>query len=57
MTHRYGILALAILTLLLVNLGWQEEQSPISPERSATPSLADVQLPTTGEPASPHAKR
>lgn len=51
MTRRYGILALAILTLLLVNLGWQEEQSPISPERSATPSPADVQLPT--EPGSP----
>lgn len=51
MTRRYGILALAILTLLLVNLGWQEEQSPISPERSATPSLADVQLPA--EPGSP----
>lgn len=51
MTHRYGILALAILTLLLMNLGWQEEQSPISPERSATPSPADLQLPT--EPGSP----
>ncbi|WP_279489800.1 hypothetical protein [Aeromonas veronii] len=51
MTRRYGILALAILTLLLVNLGWQEEQPPISPERSATPSLADVQLPP--EPESP----
>ncbi|HHQ4911652.1 hypothetical protein ACK366_08025 [Aeromonas veronii] len=51
MTRRYGILALAILTLLLVNLGWQEEQSPISPERSATPSPADVQLPA--EPGSP----
>lgn len=51
MTRRYGILALAILTLLLVNLGWQEEPSPISPERSATPSPADVQLPA--EPGSP----
>ncbi|MGL5587141.1 MAG: hypothetical protein ACRDDI_03730, partial [Aeromonas veronii] len=51
MTRRYGILALAILTLLLVNLGWQEEQSPISPERSATPSPADMQLPA--EPGSP----
>ncbi|WP_279486479.1 hypothetical protein [Aeromonas veronii] len=51
MTRRYGILALAILTLLLVNLGWQEEQSPLSPERSATPSPADVQLPA--EPGSP----
>ncbi|HDO1317218.1 hypothetical protein [Aeromonas veronii] len=51
MTRRYGILALAILTLLLVNLGWQEEQPPISPERSATPSPADVQLPA--EPGSP----
>ncbi|WFO50982.1 hypothetical protein [Aeromonas veronii] len=51
MTRRYGILALAILTLLLVNLGWQEEQSPISPERSETPSLADAQLPA--EPGSP----
>ncbi|MGL4775925.1 MAG: hypothetical protein ACRCWT_05855, partial [Aeromonas veronii] len=51
MTHRYGILALAILTLLLVNLGWQEEQPPISPERSTTPSPADVQLPA--EPGSP----
>jgi hypothetical protein len=51
MTRRYGILALAILTLLLVNLGWQEEQSPISPGRSATPSPADVQLPA--EPGSP----
>ena len=51
MTRRYGILALAILTLLLVNLGWQEEQSPLSPERSATPSLADGQLPA--EPGSP----
>ncbi|AXV20746.1 MULTISPECIES: hypothetical protein [Aeromonas] len=51
MTRRYGILALAILTLLLVNLGWQEEPSPISPERSTTPSLADMQLPT--EPGSP----
>ncbi|WP_421325659.1 hypothetical protein [Aeromonas veronii] len=51
MTRRYGILALAILTLLLMNLGWQEEQSPISPERSATPSPADVQLPA--EPGSP----
>ncbi|WP_368216526.1 hypothetical protein [Aeromonas sp. R2-3] len=51
MTRRYGILTLAILTLLLVNLGWQEEQPPISPERSATPSLADVQLPP--EPGSP----
>ncbi|MEH8141042.1 hypothetical protein Q7I15_10330 [Aeromonas veronii] len=51
MTHRYGILALAILTLLLVNLGWQEEPSPISPEQSATPSPADMQLPT--EPGSP----
>lgn len=50
MTRRYGILALAILTLLLVNLGWQEEQSPISPERSTTPSPADVQLPA--EPGS-----
>ncbi|XQW87945.1 hypothetical protein ACOYXV_16055 [Aeromonas veronii] len=51
MTRRYGILALAILTLLLVNLGWQEEQPPISPERSATPYPADVQLPA--EPGSP----
>ncbi|UBR45104.1 hypothetical protein [Aeromonas veronii] len=51
MTRRYGILALAILTLLLVNLGWQEKQPPISPERSATPSPADVQLPA--EPGSP----
>lgn len=51
MTRRYGILALAILTLLLVNLGWQEEQPPISPERSTTPSLADMQLPA--EPGSP----
>ncbi|MGN5075411.1 hypothetical protein ACTG2C_11070 [Aeromonas veronii] len=51
MTRRYGILALAILTLLLVNLGWQEEQSPISPERSAAPSPADLQLPA--EPGSP----
>ncbi|MGN5136322.1 hypothetical protein ACTG2E_21485 [Aeromonas veronii] len=51
MTRRYGILALAILTLLLVNLGWQEEPSPISPEQSATPSPADMQLPT--EPGSP----
>ena len=51
MTRRYGILALAILTLLLVNLGWQEEQSPISPERSETPSLANPQLPA--EPGSP----
>ncbi|QXB01600.1 hypothetical protein [Aeromonas sp. FDAARGOS 1416] len=51
MTSRYGILALAILTLLLVNLGWQEEQPPISPERSTTPSPADVQLPA--EPGSP----
>ncbi|MGN5171189.1 hypothetical protein [Aeromonas sp. 102P] len=51
MTRRYGILALAILTLLLVNLGWQEEQSPISPGRSATPSLANPQLPA--EPGSP----
>lgn len=51
MTRRYGILALAILTLLLANLGWQEEQSPISPERSATPSPADMQLPA--EPGSP----
>lgn len=51
MTRRYGILALAILTLLLVNLGWQEEQPPISPERSATPSPADMQLPA--EPGSP----
>ncbi|MGY3916720.1 hypothetical protein [Aeromonas australiensis] len=51
MTRRYGILALAILTLLLVNLGWQEEPSPISPERSETPSLTDVQLPA--EPGSP----
>ncbi|MBL0445095.1 hypothetical protein JD509_06315 [Aeromonas veronii] len=50
MTRRYGILALAILTLLLVNLGWQEEQPPISPERSKTPSPADVQLPA--EPGS-----
>ncbi|KAB0674302.1 hypothetical protein F3X86_03345 [Aeromonas veronii] len=47
MTRRYGVLALAILTLLLVNLG----QSPISPERSTTPSPADVQLPA--EPGSP----
>ncbi|MCF5875825.1 hypothetical protein [Aeromonas veronii] len=51
MTRRYGILALAILTLLLVNLGWQEEPSPISPERSTTPSPADMQLPA--EPGSP----
>lgn len=51
MTRRYGILALAILTLLLVNLGWQEEQSPISPERSEAPYPADVQLPA--EPGSP----
>ena len=51
MTRRYGILALAILTLLLVNLGWQEEQSPISPERSEAPSPTDVQLPA--EPGSP----
>jgi len=51
MTRRYGILALAILALLLVNLSWQEEQPPISPERSATPSPADVQLPA--EPGSP----
>ncbi|WP_447778981.1 hypothetical protein [Aeromonas veronii] len=51
MTRRYRILALAILTLLLVNLGWQEEPSPISPERSTTPSPADVQLPA--EPGSP----
>ncbi|HDZ8980848.1 F0F1 ATP synthase subunit delta [Aeromonas veronii] len=51
MTRRYGILALAILTLLLVNMGWQEEQPPISPERSTTPSPADVQLPA--EPGSP----
>lgn len=50
MTRRYGIVALAILTLLLVNLGWQEEQSPLSPERSTTPSPADVQLPA--EPGS-----
>ncbi|WP_139408528.1 hypothetical protein [Aeromonas veronii] len=51
MTRRYGILALAILTLLLVNLGWQEELSPISPERSEAPYPADVQLPA--EPGSP----
>ncbi|MFQ2183337.1 hypothetical protein ACK33W_18790 [Aeromonas veronii] len=51
MTRRYGILALAILTLLLVNLGWQEEQPPISPERSEAPYPADVQLPA--EPGSP----
>ncbi|MFM5451290.1 hypothetical protein ACET9A_04765 [Aeromonas veronii] len=51
MTRRYGILALAILTLLLVNLGWQEELPPISPERSTTPSPADVELPA--EPGSP----
>ncbi|PTS77008.1 hypothetical protein DBR07_10850 [Aeromonas sp. HMWF036] len=51
MTRRYGILALAILTLLLVNLGWQEEQPPISPERSETSSLANPQLPA--EPESP----
>ncbi|MFM5699553.1 hypothetical protein ACET6X_17800 [Aeromonas veronii] len=51
MTRRYGILALAILTLLLVNLGWQEESSSISPERSTTPSLANMQLPA--EPGSP----
>lgn len=51
MTHRYRILALAILTLLLMNLGWQEEPSQISPERSETPSPADVQLPA--EPGSP----
>lgn len=54
MTRRYGILALAILTLLLVNLGWQEEQSPLSPERSATPSLADVQLPAQLGSPPPH---
>ena len=60
MTRRYGILALAILTLLLVNLGWQEEQSPISPERSATPSPADVQLPAepgSQPPRMPNAER
>ncbi|WP_421305361.1 hypothetical protein [Aeromonas veronii] len=51
MTRRYGILALAILTLLLVNLGWQEELPPISPERSTTPSPADVELPA--EPGNP----
>ncbi|MFQ2076072.1 hypothetical protein ACK33T_04255 [Aeromonas veronii] len=51
MTHRYRILALAILTLLLMNLGWQEDPSQISPERSETPSPADVQLPA--EPGSP----
>ena len=51
MTRRYGILALAILTLLLVNLGWQEEQPPISPERSETSSPVDMQLPA--EPGSP----
>ncbi|WP_043820528.1 hypothetical protein [Aeromonas veronii] len=51
MTRRYGILALAILTLLLVNLGWQKEQSPISPERSVTPSPVDMQL--LAEPESP----
>ncbi|MFB2862880.1 hypothetical protein [Aeromonas sp. MdU4] len=51
MRRRYGILALAILTLLLVNLCWQEEQLPISPERSTTPALTDMQLPA--EPASP----
>ncbi|WP_421270819.1 hypothetical protein [Aeromonas veronii] len=51
MTRRYGILALAILTLLLVNLGWQEEPSPISSERSEAPSPADMQLPA--EPGSP----
>ncbi|TNI79820.1 hypothetical protein CF116_12940 [Aeromonas veronii] len=51
MTRRYGIVALAILTLLLVNLGWQEEQPPISPERSTTPSPADMQLPA--EPGNP----
>ncbi|WP_429051550.1 hypothetical protein [Aeromonas veronii] len=60
MTRRYGILALAILTLLLVNLGWQEEQPPISPERSATPSPADVQLPAepgSQPPRMPNAER
>ncbi|MGN5290511.1 hypothetical protein [Aeromonas sp. 11P] len=51
MKRHYGLLSLAILTLLLVNLGWQEEPSPISPERSETPSLADAQLPA--EPGSP----
>ncbi|WP_447733243.1 hypothetical protein [Aeromonas veronii] len=51
MTRRYGILALAILTLLLVNLGWQEEPSQISPERSERPSPADMQLPA--EPGNP----
>ncbi|QSR49066.1 hypothetical protein [Aeromonas veronii] len=54
MTRRYGILALAILTLLLVNLGWQEEQSPISPRRSATPSLANPQLPAEQGSPPPH---
>lgn len=54
MTRRYGILALAILTLLLVNLGWQEEPSPISPERSATPSLANPQLPAEQGSPPPH---
>lgn len=51
MKRHYGLLVLAILTLLLVNLGWQEEPSPISPERPTTPSLADTQLPA--EPESP----
>ncbi|EKP0248509.1 hypothetical protein NTJ15_002612 [Aeromonas veronii] len=54
MTRRYGILALAILTLLLVNLSWQEEQSPISPGRSATPSLANPQLPAEQGSPPPH---
>ncbi|WP_033135547.1 hypothetical protein [Aeromonas finlandensis] len=51
MKRHYGLLALAILTLLLVNLGWQEEPSPISPERRTTPSQADAQLPAA--PGSP----
>ncbi|HHQ4748016.1 hypothetical protein HA451_18660 [Aeromonas veronii] len=51
MKRHYSLLSLAILTLLLVNLSWQKEPSPISPERSETPSLADVQLPA--EPGSP----
>ncbi|MGY3861912.1 hypothetical protein ACW5WN_09930 [Aeromonas lacus] len=51
MKRHYGLLALAILTLLLVNLGWQEEPSSISPERPTTPSLADAQLPAA--PGSP----
>jgi hypothetical protein len=51
MKLRYGILALAVLALLLLNLGWQEDQSRILPERSKTPSLADAQL--QAEPGSP----